>query len=1041
MKIHTRLTCACALFATLLGCVGGANLQLVEEGPSGPRRGPALSITFGATVLGRRSSPVTVFLENAGATPLTVRGSSLEDEASGADFSVETQLPVTLAPSARQPVTLTFHPRYVEGPDRELVAQVHFDVARGPARTLTLRGTGLGHDCAVPATVDFSGLEVGASSTRTLELANDTDEATELELVELSPEGPSASFTSISALPARIPVPARGVGTATIRFAPVESGTSTSRLVVRRSAGCPTQIVRLTGDGVFPCVGWAAQPSDDPVSQSTLTFAPLEPGARATGAIHFHNRCARDVRLTELRLLGPAFTLGVDAGAPFVVPAQRRRDDAGVLVPEQAVLPVSFAPLTIGAVRTQLSARTDLAGQSGLVIPVSGTGALAPRLELSPERLDFGLVPVAPTDGGSPTAALTLRVRNVGSGTNLLSRPLEVTLFADAGAGTRDDELCLGDQPQPGQPCPQTLAGQPLVSRSLARGEELAVPVRLTPRSAGAKAWSIHVSSNDPRRPTAQLDVRAEALEAPDCRYAAGPPLDFGAVAAPKRRELAFELRNLGTAPCRFSGLRVPGAAADWLGVGLDAGAVLEVAPSQSALVPVTLTPPLTPRAPGLQGSVDFNVLTATAPVATLPVTAQAQRTCLALLVDDLDFGATSVGCAAERTVQLANLCAGALSLSSARFTLNAPAGVDGGVPFELAGGDTTSALPPYALRPLTLRYRPASDGAHRGAFAVRAQAGGAMQTQLVLLRGTANASREQEDRFVQPRLTPADVLLIVDNSSGTAVIQTRLGERWHTFSRYADLTQLDLQLGVTTTDDELTGERGRLRRTPGGVAVISQRTSLNADLFSALVNAGELGSAAERCLSPAVQALTSAVTEDPTGNGALLRDEASLGVVAFTDEAEQSPLPVAHYVAQLLNVKGRRTNAFSYSTFGPFDFDGGCISIVDLDQPPAGRHSMAVSALHGVREDVCAVADGLPSGDAALERAGRLAAGWRDRILLTSRPAPGVTPTVSVDGQSVPGGSAWAYDAVSNAVLFSPSAVPAPGQVVQLRYATACLP
>jgi hypothetical protein len=191
--------------------------------------------------------------------------------------------------------------------------------------------------------------------------------------------------------------------------------------------------------------------------------------------------------------------------------------------------------------------------------------------------------------------------------------------------------------------------------------------------------------------------------------------------------------------------------------------------------------------------------------------------------------------------------------------------------------------------------------------------------------------------------------------------------------------------------------------------------------------------------LAPAVAALTAPlITSD---NAGLIRTDAVLSVVSVSDADDQSPLPVAFYVNQLLNIKGaQKASMFSYNSIGPYlpSAPGGC----SYDQT-GPRSLAAVVATNGVKEEICT-----PDWSKALEQIGKFTFGFRTNFYLTSSPdlSSGKQVDVRIDGVKLEpldsrGAQVWTYDSTGNSVNFEPLFVPEPGKTLTITYFVACIP
>lgn len=1001
--------------------------------------GPSIDLT---AWLGRSAS-VEVQLRNEGTAPLTLSDATWAALSEPLAFAADAALPVQLAPGASVPLQVSFSPPASTGGDVTFVGELQLQLGVQGDVTVPVHGLGRAHDCSVPALVELGDVQVGDSATTRVEFVNDTDEATDVELSDLG----DPAFTR-QPLAASLPLGPDGRGSLDVRFAPTRVGEVTTSMRVRRTAGCPLQALTFHGTGVASCLSYRASPSHDAATGQTLDLDFAPPGGVATGQVELLNRCGRAHVVTQLSLVVPRFALALDGG-PLDVPAAQGREADGGLRLGRASFGVTFSPTSLVAQRAQLTGSSEGFAAGRLVVTVNGVGSVPPRLEVSPSPLDFGDVARFPS--GTSESVQWLVLRNVGSQGGAADRLLELgsptrpALQLTAGPNSSVDELCLGDGPPSARPCVGEVSGVPLEARPLRAGDFVELPVRLMPRTTGAKSWTLTLSSNDPEQPEQRLTLVANVGTFPSCDAEVTPAIDFGNVAPPKRREMFVTVRNVGQTVCRLSGFSLAGEVRAYARLRLPGGAAgrLELLPGERAALSIELTPPDGFDGGVLGGALSFNVPNPDAGRAVVPLQALPRASCINLTMDDVDFGAVALGCASrEHTFRVYNTCELPLSVVGAAFTGDLSPG-DAGAAFELTtDGGLLGPIAPKSSRSFGLRYRPPSPGLHTGAFAVTVEEP-TVAASVALLRGTGSATGEQEDAFVQPTGHSADVLVMADSSTSTVDELSALGAAWSAFMEYPLAQSAAFHIGVTTLDDDPSGERGALRRTSAGDSFLTPQTASVATAFADLVSVGSNGSATETALSPALKALTAPLSMRPNTNAGFQRDDATLGVVVVTDELEQAPLPNAYYVDQLLDLKGpRRQNAFSYSVFGAFTAHAPCTSSFDFDSPDGGRNFQAVGAMHGLRESVCQLSGPAAGRDDAVRRVGRRAFGWRDSVLLLSRPAPGVTPIVSIQGRALPAdGGTWVYEPLENAVHFEPNFAPQPGETARVRYVTECLP
>jgi hypothetical protein len=317
-------------------------------------------------------------------------------------------------------------------------------------------------------------------------------------------------------------------------------------------------------------------------------------------------------------------------------------------------------------------------------------------------------------------------------------------------------------------------------------------------------------------------------------------------------------------------------------------------------------------------------------------------------------------------------------------------------------------------------------------------------------------------DTFRQDAKPKADILLVIDDSCSMSDKQMALATNFNSFIKYAQSSQVDFQIGVTTTDPD-PSIKGRLKTAPAGFKILKPSTPNLEQQFQAVVNVGTNGSPTETCMDPAVAALTAPLITDPAANLGLLRQDAVLAVVCVTDAPDQAVQPAHFYLNQLRNIKGaQRPGMFTYNVVGPFlpAEPPGCQYDGSGDD---GTHAYMVAQTNGVKEEICT-----PDWAKALENIGKNAFGFRTNFYLTARPDLTATRGIEVGIDSIPcpmtgcpqgqtcstvsnmcvlpqtdprGARVWEYDPVTNSINFEPLYVPEPGKTLTVTYQVACIP
>ena len=265
--------------------------------------------------------------------------------------------------------------------------------------------------------------------------------------------------------------------------------------------------------------------------------------------------------------------------------------------------------------------------------------------------------------------------------------------------------------------------------------------------------------------------------------------------------------------------------------------------------------------------------------------------------------------------------------------------------------------------------------------------------------------SRTREDEtWIQPaREQGLDVLWVLDNSASMYEEQEQLAAHTLAFADGLSRVDIDLRLGVMSTDAE--AEQAPLWIT-GGPEVLAEAFS------NAILNQG-LGSREERGFDAALWAVSE------------LRSGADAELLFFSDEDDQSEASAQTLVEQYSASSGELgINAIVG------DPPQGCASLVAAADP-APRYLDAVERTQGSRASICAL-----DYDAMLSRMALHVLGLEDRFALAELPELD-TMEVMLDEDIVPRDfeHGWSYEAGNNLLVLNGDYVPSPGQVLQARY------
>ncbi|MBL8951605.1 MAG: hypothetical protein JNK82_12560 [Myxococcaceae bacterium] len=640
-------------------------------------------------------------------------------------------------------------------------------------------------------------------------------------------------------------------------------------------------------------------------------------------------------------------------------------------------------------------------------------------IDVQPLVLDFGRVAYCPPPAMPAVVTRRISIRNVGCP----GLHLGVMGVTGKNADSTSSQICVGVFDEATGTCTGTLptSYDPLLGLD-ATG--LSLPIRIQPSTPNLPLeWDVVLGSDDPDEPEVTVNVRAESVELPPCSFTVEPPaLTFGLLQEPG--EQTFTFHNTGSTECLVS----------WLDLAPDASPVfslpegpmsnLNVGGGQSLRVPVRARAPA--GAGGtLQshaGLVELFVSRPASSQVTVPLTAQSGKGCLYVSPKRIDFGERV--CATKlRRVSVFNLCEQPVPVQWPMFSMLSRFPMVGTPPATLAPREGTS---------FEVGYQPNGPGLDLGATGFRATENSQLVDYVVPLSGQGVSLATHVDTWVQPAVPKADLLFVISNAPSMAddqTVITRLAMSFNSFFAYAAREGIDFQLGVLTTSVSAF-DAGTLT----GPHIVKPVTPNIEAAFASAVQVGTSGSATPQAAEVAVNALLA--------SPGFLRPEASLAIIVITDAPDHSPLPAEYYTLRLRELRPR--GLISYNVIGP-EWPAGAGCPADEAWPTDSTLRAMTLAFEGGHASICAM--GAAEGE-HLEAIGATAFGYRTKFHLTEWAQP-TSLALSVnrgDGQGFTsaegyrdGGNGWSYDATSNAVVFPPLFVPAPGDTLRAQYLPAC--
>jgi hypothetical protein len=357
---------------------------------------------------------------------------------------------------------------------------------------------------------------------------------------------------------------------------------------------------------------------------------------------------------------------------------------------------------------------------------------------------------------------------------------------------------------------------------------------------------------------------------------------------------------------------------------------------------------------------------------------------------------------------------------------------VDGEI---VSGFDQGFSIPSNQSAELSLQFHPTRDipAVHNSSLILHHD-GGDQAPIRIALSGTGSTNDNVQDRFTQLAGPKVDILWVIDNSCSMYDEQARLIDNLSEFIAFADAQNADYQMGVIVTDSR-SPEAGKLEFCYPHPRIIRHDYTDREDAFRCLFEVGVNGSYIEAGLGAAMRALQRAlrVNDDPVRNPNIgfLRDDASLAIVAMSDEDDQS-LESDDLLLRFFQTIKTNTRTSLHAIAGPVSEP--CIT----RRAASGyRYHWMAQEMGGLFQNICQ-----ENWEPVLRNLGLNVFVPLEEWQL-SQPADPLSITVSVAGQPVVWDAqhGYTYDAGNNTLQFHGAAVPQPGQEIVVDYQNNCRP
>lgn len=997
-----------------------------------PERKADYLVDFGAVAIGSAAKQLEVQVENVGAAPLTI-----SNLAAGAPFGVSPSESFTINVNETSSIFFSYKP--TEEREDEVVAKVPTD---GGQTTFRLRGKGvLPQFTCDPMKVDFGNVEAGMRVDASITCTNNTEIPTLLTSSEMRGNNRELFSVGSRGEGLSLEIPPRGEVSVPVRFINASgSGVRTADFTLFANE-YEIGVVHMQAQAIADALEITPSCSDN----HGLDFGYIAVTGREERTLLLRNVGSKPIHVERLEIAqgsSPAFSVPFPSGFTILP------DDPNTPELEnEHEMVVAFQPTEIGP----QSARVSIVRQ-GRDIPteacVRGFGG-GPQIACTPTQQDFGIVAV------ETSRTRTFLCENVGIDDpaepildNLFVTDIEVSDPAIFSARIVNEDGSEGP-----------------AATGYAAGKGFELEVTYAPVVTNFDTGQITVVSNDGLNEEYVLNVSGDGRELPPCDFDIFPDeLRYGIVAPGSQATLDFRIRNNQPWECIIYDLRAEtDGTTEAFFTELVDQIVLEPGPDTDMRIPVTFAPPAgsggdTPTV--FTGRVLFDISDPANPNQEVDLRGSSMQPCVEIKPSHLDFGTAVPGCQTrDREIQVINGCEQDVAIQDIYMNVGSSCEDPFGSTIEdceFAITRLPGLLPSDPIKPgerltFDMVYRPADLGDDVGSVLIEMV--GEAEPYMVTLQARGATNARHTDVFTQSQRPKVDLLWVIDNSGSMSSHQANVAQNLPYFVAFALSEQIDFQVGVTTTDVDSSGERGRLVPIPptSSPRILSMYTPNLEDHWNAAIRVGTVGSASEKGLEAAKMAMELRnLADDPStpapndGNLGLVRTDAALSIIVVSDEADYSGGPTDQYLDYFRQIKG-------YSNPSMFKFHGiipdpitGCSGAWD----DGDRYYSVIEPTEGVWESICT-----DNWQETLEKIGQNAFGFSSRFFLTNYPACdgecnelGNPPAVEVKVDGVPIASrnnrerVWSYHAQTNAIDFNPSYIPSPGVQVEVTYQVQCI-
>ena len=452
------------------------------------------TVAFGNVNVGSTATQ-SVTVTNTGTATVNIASAQI----SGAGFTVMGGNPSASVPVGQSvTVQLQFAPTTRGAASGTLTVTSD---ASNSSLSVSLSGTGMQPGLTIsPASLNFSNVVVGQTSTQTVTLTNSGNAGLTMNLATLSGGGFGMSGLS---LPATI---AAGANLQfNVTFTPTSTSGSTGSVVFTDNAPGSPQTLALTGSAVTSGSSLSSNPG-------SFNFNSVAVGQSSQQSFTLTNSGNATVTIGTVTATGTGFSAsGLSAGGQIAAGAS-------------ATVTGTFAPTTAGAASGSIVIASNATNPT-LTITLSGTGTQG-GLSATPASINFGSV----IDGASASVPVTL--------TNTGTANIAISAHSITGTGF-------------------TLTGWSAPA-SMTPGQTATFTVTFAPTTSTSATGSVSITSNAPGSPLA-INLSGSGTATQATMTISPSPVAFGNVAVGSTSSQTVTLTNTGNATLNITAATISG--------------------------------------------------------------------------------------------------------------------------------------------------------------------------------------------------------------------------------------------------------------------------------------------------------------------------------------------------------------------------------------------------------------------------------------------------------------------------------------------------